>query len=363
MSESPASFRPASFQVASLYHFAPVADVAALRAQILPQCLDLDLKGTILVAPEGLNGTIAGTAPAIDAAVLFLRSLPGFAEMDVKYSVAAEMPFLRMKVRMKREIVTMGVDGIDAAHDKGNYLNPDEWNAAIADPDTVVIDTRNDYEVAIGSFAGAINPQTESFRDFPAWFDEFAEKLREERQGKPPKIAMFCTGGIRCEKATAYVKAQGFDDVHHLRGGILRYLEHVPKPESQWQGDCFLFDQRVAVGHGLQESDYAQCHACRMPLNAEDRGSPHYVVGVSCPHCYEERSAEQRARYEERQRQVEMAQAKGRIHLGSDAVPAAHVSADTVSGTDDGFDLNAEIQADDDINEGLVTGYTRVSKP
>ncbi|WP_337658748.1 oxygen-dependent tRNA uridine(34) hydroxylase TrhO [Sphingorhabdus sp. Alg231-15] len=305
-----------SYKVAALYHFAVVDDPAALKPEILAACEANGLKGTILLAPEGINGTIAGATDGIETAIAFLRDLPQFAGLEVKYSNAEAMPFLRMKVRLKKEIVTMGVDGIDAARAKGDYVDPLDWNSMIADPDTVVIDTRNAYEVAIGSFEGAINPDTETFRDFPAWFDEFSKQLQEKSE-KQPKIAMFCTGGIRCEKATAYVKAQGFDDVHHLKGGILKYLENVPEETSQWNGDCFLFDQRVAVGHGLKESDYDQCHACRMPLNAEERDSEKYVPGEACPHCYDNRTDEQRERYRERQRQVEKAAQEGRQHLGT----------------------------------------------
>lgn len=305
-----------SYKVAALYHFAVVDDPAALKPEILAACESNGLKGTILLAPEGINGTIAGEAAGVDATISFLRSLPQFTGLEVKYSAADEMPFLRMKVRLKKEIVTMGVAGIDAARAKGDYVDPMDWNAMISDPDTIVIDTRNAYEVAIGSFEGAINPDTETFRDFPTWFDDFSKELQAKSE-KAPKIAMFCTGGIRCEKATAYVKAQGFDDVHHLKGGILKYLENVPKENSRWNGDCFLFDQRVAVGHGLKESDYDQCHACRMPLNAEERASEQYIPGEACPHCYDTRSEEQRERYRERQRQVEKAEQEGRQHLGS----------------------------------------------
>ncbi len=307
-------------KVAALYHFAVVDDPAELRPQILARCEELGLKGTILLAPEGINGTIAGEPAAIDAVISYLRSIPEFAGLEVKYSEASEMPFLRMKVRLKKEIVTMGVDGVDAAREKGDYVDPQDWNALIADPDTVVIDTRNAYEVAIGSFDGAVDPQTQSFRDFPAWFDEFAEQLRE-MPGDQPNIAMFCTGGIRCEKATAYVKAQGFENVHHLKGGILKYLEHVPEEQSLWHGDCFLFDQRVAVGHGLKESDYGQCFACRMPLSADDRESPDYVPGESCPHCIDRRSDEQRKRYRERQRQEDLARKRGAKHLAQEMDP------------------------------------------
>ena len=304
-------------KVAALYHFAVVDDPAALRLQVLALCEEYDLKGTILLAYEGINGTIAGAPDDIDAVLDGLRLLPRFGDLEVKYSEASAMPFLRIKVRLKKEIVSMGVEGVDAATEKGAYVDPADWNNLIADPNTIVIDTRNAYEVAIGSFDGAINPNTESFRDFPAWFDGFADQLRQDPEAKP-KIAMFCTGGIRCEKATAYVKARGFDDVQHLKGGILKYLEHVPETESLWQGDCFLFDQRVAVGHGLREADYGQCYACRMPLNVADRASPDYVPGEACSHCIHERSDEQRARYRERQRQVEKAASEGRQHLGTE---------------------------------------------
>ncbi|MEO0441766.1 MAG: rhodanese-related sulfurtransferase [Pseudomonadota bacterium] len=324
------SISGSEIRVAALYHFAVVDDPAALQAPILERCEALGLKGTILLANEGMNGTIAGLPDAITDAIAYLRSLPGFAGLEVKYSTAGEMPFLRMKVRLKKEIVSMGVDGIDAARAKGDYVDPADWDAMISDPDTVVIDTRNGYEVAIGSFAGAINPQTETFRDFPAWFDEFATEILQQSD-KQPRIAMFCTGGIRCEKATAYVKAQGFENVHHLKGGILKYLENVPEEQSSWEGDCFLFDQRVAVGHGLKQSDYGQCHACRMPLNAEDRQSEHYIPGESCPHCHETRTEEQRRRYRERQRQVEKAEQEGRAHLAQklDKTPGEGFEPDT----------------------------------
>jgi len=305
----------APFKVAALYHFTEVDDPAGLRPDILSVCQANGLKGTLLLAPEGINGTVAGPPQGIDATIAYLQTLPDFGDLEVKYSTAIEMPFLRMKVRLKKEIVTLGVDGINAARDKGNYVDPQDWNRIIQDPETVVIDTRNAYEVAIGSFEGAINPDTETFRDFPAWFDEFAKTL-PKGEGNQPKIAMFCTGGIRCEKATAYVKAQGFDDVHHLKGGILKYLENVPEDDSTWSGDCFLFDQRVAVGHGLSQSDYTQCHACRMPLSPEERSSDKYIEGVSCPHCFDTRTDTQRLRYRERQQQMERAAKDGRTHLG-----------------------------------------------
>ena len=301
-------------KVAALYHFAVLDDLSAYKSQILDAAITNGIKGTILLADEGINGTIAGAPADIDAMIAYLRMLPVFAGLEVKYSESAEMPFLRMKARLKKEIVAMGIDDIDAARAKGKYVEPADWNALISDPDTIIIDTRNDYEVAIGTFEGAIDPKTKSFREFPGWFDDFSKQLKNGEKSKP-KIAMFCTGGIRCEKATAYVKAQGFDDVFHLQGGILKYLESIPEDQSSWNGECFLFDQRVSVGHGLKQGDYEQCHACRRPLSAEDRASEHYIVGESCPYCHHERTFEQRERYRERQRQMEKASADGRQHL------------------------------------------------
>lgn len=303
----------APFTVAALYRFTRFDDPAAIKPGLDAVCAAHGLCGTLLLAGEGINGTIAGSAEGIAAAIAHIRGLPGCEALDVKYSTAMSRPFLRMKVRLKSEIVTMGVAEIDAARDKGDYVTPDRWNALIADPDTVLIDTRNDYEVAVGSFAGAINPGTDSFRDFPGWFAEHSDEWR--RQGKA--VAMFCTGGIRCEKATAYVRAQGFDRVYHLQGGILKYLEEVPAEDSRFEGDCFVFDQRVAVSHGLGQSDYALCHGCRHPVSPADRASPAYREGVSCPHCEADRGEDRRRRYGERQRQVELAREAGRTHLGS----------------------------------------------
>jgi UPF0176 protein len=236
--------------VVALYHFAPIADPASVRGPLFAFCEARGIKGTLLLASEGINGTVAGSRGALEELVAYIRSWDGFAAMEVKYSNAEAMPFGKLKVRLKREIVTMGVDGVDPRSDVGHYVEPADWNALISDPDTIVIDTRNDFEVQAGTFEGAINPETVSFRQFPAWFDAEAEKLRAE--GKTPKFAMFCTGGIRCEKATAYVRAQGFDEVYHLKGGILKYLEQVPKEQSMWQGDCFVFDERELIGHGLE---------------------------------------------------------------------------------------------------------------
>lgn len=301
-----------SVTVAAIYRFAPFPDPALLRLPLLDHCKAQGVKGTILLATEGVNGTIAGADDAIAAIITHIRTLPGCGDLDVKYSLTAEMPFYRMKVLVKKEIVTLGLPGIDPVTRAGAYVAPEDWNALIAEPDTVVIDTRNDYEVGIGTFKGAINPKTESFGDFPAWFQDH----RAEFEGK--KIAMFCTGGIRCEKSTAFLRSEGFDDVYHLEGGILRYLENVPSEESRWEGECFVFDQRVSVGHGLAPGSYGRCHACRDPLSTQEMASPLYVEGVSCPHCHGGRSAEQRARYAERQKQVGLAKDRGKAHVGVD---------------------------------------------
>lgn len=303
------------YRIAALYQFTPFEDIAAIQAPLLECCNAHGVKGTLLLAREGINGTIAGTADAVEAALAHIRSLPGCANIEVKESWALDMPFYRMKVRLKKEIVTMGQPDIDPVGDVGTYVVPDEWNALVEDPDTILIDTRNDYEVAIGTFKGAIDPHTKSFREFPEWFQQ--QRAEFEAQGKQPKIAMFCTGGIRCEKATAYVKSQGLDEVYHLKGGILAYLEHVPEEKSIWEGDCFVFDERVSVTHGLHAGDYTLCRACRMPLTEEETASELFVEGVSCPHCHAEKSDEQRERYAERQKQAKLARARGVSHIGS----------------------------------------------
>lgn len=299
-------------KVAALYRFVAFDAPGDLQPLVQAECDAGGIKGTILLANEGINGTIAGTPDAIDAVVAFLRALPGCAELDVKYSHANELPFYRMKVRLKKEIVTLGVDGIDPKREVGTYVQPEDWNALISDPDTVLIDTRNDYEVAIGTFEGAVDPRTKAFRDFPAWFRENREELA---QGKT-KFAMFCTGGIRCEKSTAFLKAEGIDEVYHLEGGILRYLETVPEEQSKWQGECFVFDERVSVKHGLELGEMELCHACRRPISVEDKISAHFIEGVSCPACHNERSEEDRARFAERQKQIALAKERGKLHIG-----------------------------------------------
>jgi UPF0176 protein len=261
-------------RVAALYQFAPFPDREAIRAPLAKLCCGLGVRGTLLIAQEGINGTIAGTDAAIEQVLAHIRALPGCAGIDVKESRAPALPFDRMKVRLKAEIVTMGQPDIDPLADVGHYVAPAEWNALIADPDTVVIDTRNAYEVALGTFEGAIDPGTRSFREFPEWFR--AWRAEREAAGAVPKVAMFCTGGIRCEKATAFVKAEGLDDVFHLKGGILAYLEQVPEADSRWQGECFVFDQRVTVGHGLQPGSGRLCRTCQAVL----RGDAHDVCGA-----------------------------------------------------------------------------------
>ncbi len=296
--------------VAALYQFTALPDYAGYRAGILETAMKSQVFGTILLAREGVNGTIAGPREGVDAVLAALRALPGCAELDWKESYTDENPFHRMKVRLKKEIVTMGVENIDPARSHERYVEPHDWNRVISDPDTLVIDTRNDYEVSIGAFKGAINPHTASFREFPEWF----RKFREENDIK--KVAMYCTGGIRCEKSTAFLRAEGIEDVVHLKGGILKYLETVPEQESLWRGECFVFDQRVSVGHDLAPGSYDQCRACRRPITEKDKASPHFVEGVSCPTCYGEYSETQKRAFAERQKQVELADARGERHIG-----------------------------------------------
>ncbi|KRB82820.1 hypothetical protein ASE00_12425 [Sphingomonas sp. Root710] len=307
---------PLPICVAALYQFIRFADCEAVRAPLAKLCCGLGVKGTLLIAPEGINGTIAGSDDAIERVLSHVRALPGCADAEIKLSRAAAMPFHRMKVRIKREIVTMGQPDIDPLSGVGHYVEPTEWNALIAEPGTILIDTRNDYEVAVGSFAGAIDPKTKSFRDFPAWFREHRDELLGQGAA-PPKVAMFCTGGIRCEKSTAFLKAEGVGEVYHLKGGILKYLETVPAEESRWEGECFVFDERVAVGHGLAPGTHGLCRGCRRPVSPADRASPLYVEGESCPACHAERSDEQRAGYAERHRQELLAAQRGVAHVGA----------------------------------------------
>jgi UPF0176 protein len=306
-----------TFKVAAFYKFFALPDFDSRRAPLAETLDTAGVKGTVLLATEGVNGTIAGTPEAIDTALTALRALPGCETLQAKFAEADEMPFLRLKVRLKREIVSMGVPGTNPNAIVGTYVAPDAWNALISDPDTVLIDTRNDYEVSIGTFEGAIDPNTKTFREFPDWFRTFRAKL--ESEGRTPKVAMFCTGGIRCEKATSFVKAEGIDDVFHLEGGILKYLETVPEQDSKWQGECFVFDERVSVRHDLTPGSYDMCHACKRPITEADKQHAAFEAGVSCPHCISEMSDEQRARFAERQKQIDLAKARGEKHMGPEA--------------------------------------------
>jgi UPF0176 protein len=296
--------------VAALYRFAPFANHREMKAELAEFCCARGIRGTLILAHEGINGTVAGSAEAIEALIKKLHEWPEFSGAEVKYSHAEKMPFYRMKVKVKREIVTMGVEDIDPLKSAGAYVEAKDWNALIADEDTILIDTRNDYEVQIGTFEGAVDPDTKTFTEFPAW----VQNNRERLEGK--KVAMFCTGGIRCEKATAFVKGLGVENVYHLKGGILKYLEDVPVERSKWQGECFVFDERVSVGHGLIEGEAELCRACRAPLTPEAKASEHYEEGVSCPSCYGTRTDEDRARYAERQKQIRLAHARGQRHIG-----------------------------------------------
>ncbi|MDB6177117.1 rhodanese-related sulfurtransferase [Paracoccus sp. Z330] len=287
--------------VAALYHFTRFPDPQSLQGPLAKIACAQGVRGTLLLAHEGINGTIAGTRQGIDAVLAHIRSLPGCADLAWKESNAGTMPFGRMKVRIKREIVTMGQPDVDPNAAVGRYVEPSDWNELISAPDVAVIDTRNDYEVGIGTFEGAIDPGTRSFRDFPAWWAQHAHRFHNK------KIAMFCTGGIRCEKSTNFLMSQGVEEVFHLKGGILKYLEDVPEQDSKWQGECFVFDQRVSLGHGLKQGSYGMCHACRRPLADQDRERPEFEEGVCCHHCVDEYDQSDRERFRERQRQFDLA--------------------------------------------------------
>lgn len=299
--------------VAALYHFAPLQDFVEKRAPLLVMMKKLDVRGTVLLASEGINGTVSGSRSSIDQLLTYLRSDSRLAGLVHKESTCHGHPFYRTKVKLKKEIVTMGVANLDPTHVAGTYVKPQDWNALISDPSVLLIDTRNDYEVDIGTFQGAVNPSTTTFREFP----DYVRKNLDPNKHK--KVAMFCTGGIRCEKSTAYLKEAGFPEVYHLEGGILKYLEDVPATESLWQGECFVFDNRVAVTHDLEVGTYNQCHACRHPVSTAEMESPDFVPGVCCPHCAENQSAKTKARVTERQKQMQLAKAQGIHHLGDDA--------------------------------------------
>ena len=298
--------------ICALYKFVRLENFIALRDPLLTEMTTLEVKGTLLLAAEGINGTIAGSQKAIEQILDFLQAQPNLDKIVHKESFSESNPFHRTKGKLKKEIVTMGVEGIDPNQVVGTYVKPQDWNALISDPEVLLVDTRNDYEVEIGTFKNALNPNTETFREFPQYVKDNLDK------NKHKKVAMFCTGGIRCEKSTAYLKEQGFEEVYHLEGGILKYLEEVPATETLWQGECFVFDGRVAVNHDLEQGQYDQCFACRFPLTEAEKQSDHYVKGVSCHRCHDKVTEQQRHRYAERQRQIGLADARGENHIGGD---------------------------------------------
>ncbi|MEM9739669.1 MAG: rhodanese-related sulfurtransferase [Pseudomonadota bacterium] len=297
------------YSVAAFYRFTPLLDPGALRAPLLAALDQLHARGTVLLAPEGINGTLSVPERLYDDTLSVLRALPGCEHLQAKRSTSQGHAFRRLKVRLKREIVTLGVPGVNPSETVGTYVAPHEWNALITDPDTLVVDTRNTYEVRLGTFKGAKDPGTETFGAFPEWLEQAASTHN------PKRIAMFCTGGIRCEKATSYAKKAGLGDVYHLDGGILAYLKAIPEPESLWRGECFVFDERVALTHGLAQGKAVICRACKFPVSALAQDDPRYVSGVSCPECFDKTSAEQKARFMERQHQVDLAEARGQAHL------------------------------------------------
>ena len=311
--EIPCPEDPSDFVVAALYKFVVLEDLPDFQAQLREICERVEMMGTLLIATEGLNGTVSASYENMASFVAWLRALPQFDDIAIKYALYKERPFHRMKVRLKNEIVTMGCADIYPSQNAGTYVEPQDWNKLISDPDVMVVDTRNNYETAIGTFKGAVDPETTNFREFPEWAEKLAKLPADE---KPKKLAMFCTGGIRCEKSTALMRQYGFDDVYHLKGGILKYFEDVPAEESLWEGECFVFDSRVSVDHQLQKGDYELCFACRMPLTPEERALDSYLPGLSCVHCVDSKTQAQKARYEMRQKQVALAKARGEKHIG-----------------------------------------------
>ena len=301
--------------IISFYKFVTILDLEKLKIQIENICLMFETKGTILIAPEGINGTIEGSKDNIEKFLETLKNNKSFSDIIPKYSYSSKDSFNRMKVRLKKEIVTIGNTEVNPNKYIGKYIEPNDWNELISDPNTILIDTRNAYEVAIGTFKGAINPKTKSFRDLPNWIKNNLENVDDDYKNK--KIAMFCTGGIRCEKSTSYLVQKGFTNVSHLKGGILKYLENIPKKKSLWNGECFVFDQRVSVAEELKPGSYLMCHGCRMPLKPEDTKLKSYIHGVSCKYCHNKKSAESKKRYADRQKQINLALERGEKHIGS----------------------------------------------
>ncbi len=299
------------FIVAALYKFVRLPDFRELKQPLLERCRELRLKGTLLLAPEGINGAVAGSREGIDGILDYLRSEPRFADLAHKESLSAGVPFHRMKVKLRQEIVSLGIPGVDPERLRGEYVKPEDWNAEVSRPDTLVLDVRNEYETGIGGFRNAVAPNTGTFREFP---DYVENNLNPEQH---TRVAMYCTGGIRCEKASSYLLSRGFREVVQLQGGILNYLEKVDRKHSRWEGECFVFDSRVAVDHELAEGEFEQCFACRRPLRQDDMASEKYQPGVSCPRCHDDLTPEQRRRFSERQRQVELAESRGEQHIGT----------------------------------------------
>lgn len=302
----------APFLVCALYKFIALPNYSDLRQPLLNIMQQQKVHGTLLLAKEGINGTIAGSRNGTDIVLRWLRRDPRLLDLDWKESYTDKEPFKRTKVKLKKEIVTMGVEGIDPNQAVGTYVKPEQWNELISDPDVILVDTRNDYEVEVGTFKNALNPKTTTFREFP----DYVKNNLDPKHNK--KVAMFCTGGIRCEKSTAYLKEKGFDEVFHLQGGILKYLEQVPEENSLWEGECFVFDDRVTVNHQLEKGHYDQCFACRLPITDEDKNNEHYQKGVSCPHCYDKTNIKQRERFSEREKQLSLARQRGETHIGGE---------------------------------------------
>jgi UPF0176 protein len=300
--------------VCALYRFVALENYQEIQQPLLDIMNNNDVKGTLLLASEGINGTIAGTRSAIDNVISWLKLDPRFENLTTKESFDEANPFYRTKVKLKKEIVTMGVEGIDPNRTVGSYVKPKDWNALISDPDVLLVDTRNDYEISIGTFENAVDPKTTNFREFPQYVKDNLDPAKHK------KVAMFCTGGIRCEKSTAYLKEQGFDEVYHLEGGVLKYLEEVPESDTMWKGECFVFDNRVSVNHQLEKGAYDQCHGCRLPITEEDKKSEKYMQGISCHHCFDNISDEQKKRFSEREKQIRLAKQRGEAHIGSDAL-------------------------------------------
>ena len=300
-------------KIVALYKFCKIEDPIYFQKFIKSELSSLNILGTIIIGEEGINGTISGNESSLNNAITALKSINLFQDLDLKESYSAKKPFLRLKIKIKEEIVSMGLKDIDPTIQAGQYIVPEEWNNLINDKNTVLIDTRNNYEYSIGSFENSINPETNNFKEFPNWVDK---QGFNESDKKSKNFAMFCTGGIRCEKASSYMKNQGFKNVFHLKGGILKYLENIDTKDSKWKGECFVFDDRVSVKHDLSEGEYDLCHGCRTPITEQDKLSPNYVKGVSCEHCINEKTIEQVNRYKSRQKQINLAKTKNENHLG-----------------------------------------------